>query len=291
MPPQPLSLFISYSHRDEVFKQELEDHLALLKRQDKISPWQDRQIEAGTEWNDQIREALDAADIILLLISPRFMNSDFCYGKEMQRAMQRHQNGAARVIPIILTPTDWKGAPFDKLQVLPKDGKPVVDWPNHDAAFVDVVKGIRRAVETLSPTPEQKQDAWASPPRPNAARPPSTEDSEPRQVPRYAGAALARNHDKLFADLSAGPKPARDSERERSAKRMQLFTALSSLPGPQFSQLVFTLNPPLGNVPPDSAPQSNRVAALLQWADSPIGPGLAMVGHLLSEIMGSPRST
>ncbi len=262
MSSQPLSVFISYSHRDETLKQELEDHLALLKRQGKINPWQDRQIEAGTEWNDQILTALDNADIILLLVSPRFMNSDFCYGKEMERAMDRHRNGNARVIPIILTPTDWKGAPFDRLQVLPKDGKPVVDWPNHDAAFLDVVKGIRRAVETLSPTSDQKQDAWASPPLSKPARPAA--NSELGQVPRYAGAALARNRGQLFSDLS-------------------------SLPGPQFSQLVFTLNPPPGNVPPDSSPQANRVAALLQWADSPMGPGLAQVEALLTEIIGTPR--
>lgn len=262
MSSQPLSVFISYSHRDEVLKQELEDHLALLKRQGKIRPWQDRQIEAGTDWNEQIREALDAADVILLLVSPRFMNSDFCYGKEMERAMQRHQNGDARVIPIILTPTDWKGAPFEKLQILPKDGKPVVDWPNHDAAFLDVVKGIRRAVETLSPTSEQKQDAWASPPLP--AQAPLASDSELGQVPRYAGAALARN-------------------------RGQLFASLSRLPGPQFSQLVFTLNLPPGNVPPDSSPQANRVTALLQWAESPLGPGLAQVDALLEEMIGHPQ--
>ena len=262
MPSQPLSLFISYSHRDEALKQELEDHLALLKRQNKIRPWQDRQIEAGTDWNEQIRDALDAADIILLLVSPRFMNSEFCYGKEMQRAMQRHHNGYARVIPIILTPTDWKGAPFDRLQVLPKDGKPVVDWPSHDAAFVDVVKGIRRAVETLSPAPAVKDDGWATPPPPK----PSPGESSP-------GVAQTTG---------------RNTNME-PAQRLQLFTALSSLPGPQFSQLVFTLNPPPGNVPPDSAPQANRVAALLQWADSPMGPGLATLDSLLTEISGGPQ--
>lgn len=264
MSPQPLSLFISYSHRDEALKQELEDHLALLKRQNKIRPWQDRQIEAGTEWNEQIRAALDAADIILLLVSPRFMNSEFCYGKEMERAMQRHQNRDARVIPIILTPTDWKGAPFDTLQVLPKDGKPVVDWPNHDAAFVDVVKGIRRAVDTLSPAPDIKDDGWATPPPPK---------SIPRESPPDIAQTTGRN------------------TNTEPAQRLQLFTALSSLPGPQFSQLVFTLNPPPGNVPPDSAPQANRVAALLQWAESPMGPGLANLGSLLTEISGGPRTT
>ncbi|MEP0949441.1 MULTISPECIES: hypothetical protein [Cyanophyceae] len=198
------------------------------------------------------------------------MNSDFCYGKEMERAMQRHRNGDARVIPIILTPTDWKGAPFDTLQVLPKDGKPVVDWPNHDAAFVDVVKGIRRAVESLAPASNSQDDGWAT-------------------LQRIKSASSSYSQ----ADTLQPERPvsSRDSERERSAKRMQLFTALSGLPGPQFSQLVFTLNPPPGNVPPDSAPQSNRVASLLQWADSPIGPGLATVDELLSELIDRPRST
>ena len=114
MSTQPLSVFISYSHRDEELKQEFEDHLALLKHQGKIQTWQDRDIEPGTEWNGQILEELDNADIILLLISPRFIASPFCYGKEMQRAMMRHYNGDARVIPIILTPTDWKGGNCSK---------------------------------------------------------------------------------------------------------------------------------------------------------------------------------
>jgi hypothetical protein len=202
MPSQPLSLFISYSHRDEALKQELEDHLALLKRQNKIRPWQDRQIEAGTDWNEQIRDALDAADIILLLVSPRFMNSEFCYGKEMQRAMQRHHNGYARVIPIILTPTDWKGAPFDRLQVLPKDGKPVVDWPSHDAALVDVVKGIRRAVETLSPAPAVKDDGWATPPPP---KPSPAQGRHPQGLHRPPGAIPIWNQHSAYSCSPRSP--------------------------------------------------------------------------------------
>jgi len=160
MPSQPLSLFISYSHRDEALKQELEDHLALLKLQNKIRPWQDRQ------------------------------------------------------------------------------------------------------VETLSPAPAVKDDGWATPPPPK----PSPGESSP-------GVAQTTG---------------RNTNME-PAQRLQLFTALSSLPGPQFSQLVFTLNPPPGNVPPASAPQANRVDALLQWADSPMGPGLATLDSLLTEISGGPQ--
>ncbi|MDX2217100.1 MAG: tetratricopeptide repeat protein [Oculatellaceae cyanobacterium bins.114] len=147
--PLPLSVFISYSHKDEDLKDELVVHLANLKRQGKIRAWQDRDIEAGSEWDAEIKQNLEDADIILLLITPRFLASDYCYDKEMQRAVQRHNEGTARVIPIILKPCDWDGSPFTKLQALPKDAKPVTKWDDQDEAFLDVVKGIRRAVESL----------------------------------------------------------------------------------------------------------------------------------------------
>ena len=145
----PCKVFISYSHRDEVLREELDVHLANLKRQEKIQAWHDRAIEAGTEWDADIRHHLETASIILLLISPRFMASDYCYDLEMQRAMERHQVGTARVIPIILKPVDWQGSPFSKLQVLPKGAKPVTQWGDPDEAFLDVVLGIRQAVESL----------------------------------------------------------------------------------------------------------------------------------------------
>lgn len=249
---QPLSLFISYSHRDEALKQELEEHLTLLKRQNKIQTWQDGQIEAGTEWNTQILNALDAADIILLLISPRFMASDFCYSQEMQRAMERHQNGDARVVPIILAPTDWTGAPFDKLQVLPKNGKPVVEWSSHDAAFLDVVRGVRRVIESLSSPENAKVSNWDT-----SARLKNTPIS-----------------------------PSQTQHSVSPGSRSQFYRELTSLPGPQFEEVLFVLNPPSGNVPPSSASQASRVIALLQWAESPIGPGLSSVDGVLSQVLG-----
>ena len=160
MPPNaaaPLTLFVSYSHGDEALKDDLVMHLANLKRQGQIRAWQDRDIEAGAEWDAAIKQQLETAEIILLLITARFINSDYCYDLEMQRALQRHAAGTARVIPIILKPCDWQGSPFSHLQVLPKDAKPVTKWDDPDEAFLNVVQGLRKAVETLqakvSPTP------------------------------------------------------------------------------------------------------------------------------------------
>ncbi len=146
---EPLNVFISYAHADEVLKDELVVHLATLKRQGKIKAWQDRDIEAGAEWDQEIKANLEAAEIILLLITPRFLASDYCFDLEMQRAVDRHDAGTARVIPIILKPCDWQGTPFSKLQGLPKDCKPVNKWDDRDEAFLNVVQGLRKAVESL----------------------------------------------------------------------------------------------------------------------------------------------
>jgi hypothetical protein len=148
----PIEIFISYSHKDDDLREELVVHLSNLRRQGKISAWYDRAIEAGSEWETEIKSRLESATIILLLISPPFMASDYCYDIEMQRAVQRHDQGNARVIPIILRPVDWTDSPISKLKALPKDAKPVTQWSDRDTAFVDVVNGIRKAVDSLANT-------------------------------------------------------------------------------------------------------------------------------------------
>jgi TIR domain-containing protein len=149
----PIHLFYSYSHKDEELRNQLEIHLALLRRQGFIHQWHDRGIGAGQEWADAIDANLESAQIILLLVSADFIASDYCYEKEMARALARHEAGEARVIPVILRAVDWTAAPFAKLQALPKDGKPVTAWGDKDAAWLDVAQGIRKAVEELRTNP------------------------------------------------------------------------------------------------------------------------------------------
>src|SRR5437660_7285449 len=132
-----LELFYSYAHKDERLRNELNKHLYNLKRQGLILGWYDRDISAGTDWEQAIDSHLNSAQIILLLISPDFMASDYCYSIEMERALERHEAGEARVIPILLKTVDWKGAPFSKLQVLPRNRKAVASWRDRNAAFVE----------------------------------------------------------------------------------------------------------------------------------------------------------
>ena len=150
------TLFFSYSHKDEDLRDQLEVHLSMLKREGLIEAWHDRKIPAGDEIDSTIDEKLEIADVILLLISADFLASPYCFDIEVQRAMQRHQEGSARVIPVILRPCDWHNAPFGTLLAAPKDGKPVTRWTDRDEAFVDVVRQIRAALPT---TPIRKAGA------------------------------------------------------------------------------------------------------------------------------------
>lgn len=153
MEPQPsdtVEVFYSYSHKDEDLRDQLESHLSTLKREGVIKGWHDRRISAGQEWDGKIDEHLNSADIILLLVSSDFLASPYCYDIEVTHAMERHEAGDARVIPIILRSCDWTRTPFAKLQALPKDAKPVKKWEDTDDAFLDIAKGIRKAAVEVS---------------------------------------------------------------------------------------------------------------------------------------------
>jgi len=145
-------LFYSYCHKDELLRKELEIRLKPMQRKGVITSWHDRLIEAGQEWRTQISRNLEQADIILLLVSADFIASDYCYDIEVIRAIERHEEGAARVIPVIVRDVDWSDSPFAKLQPLPRDGKAVRLWSNRDAAWRNVVEGIKKAAEELRKT-------------------------------------------------------------------------------------------------------------------------------------------
>ena len=144
-----ITLFYSYAREDEAFRDRLEAHLAPLKRQGIIATWHDRLIDPGHDFAQAISQHLEEADIILLLISADFINSDYCYDQEMTRALEKHAQGDARVIPVIVRPCDWESMPFGKLQAIPTDGKPISSFPDQDTAFFEVAQAIRRVSRAI----------------------------------------------------------------------------------------------------------------------------------------------
>jgi hypothetical protein len=146
------SVFFSYSHADEALRDQLEKQLAILKRQGVIDTWHDRRIGAGQNIDNAIDKHINSDEIILLLVSADFLASDYCYNKEMTRAMERDRLGEAIVIPVILRACDWHNAPFGKLNATPRDGKPITQWADVDDAFLQVVKAVREAADRLKMT-------------------------------------------------------------------------------------------------------------------------------------------
>ena len=127
----PVSLFYSYAHEDEALRDELRGHLKILERRGLLSSWHDREIKPGEDWHAKIDEELQMADLVLLLVSKDFIESDYIFGNELTVAMQRHQAGFATVVPIIvraidIDAEDREALPFLSLQGLPTDMKPVI---------------------------------------------------------------------------------------------------------------------------------------------------------------------
>ncbi len=108
----PIRVFFSYSHADDRHRIRLEKALKLLERQGLIDTWTDRKLLPGDRWEEGIAEELERADLILFLVSDDFIASDFIWGREMKRALEREERGEARVVPVIVRPCDWHPAPF-----------------------------------------------------------------------------------------------------------------------------------------------------------------------------------
>ena len=148
----PIGIFYSYAQEDEEFREKLEKHLAILRRNGVVKEWHFRKIKGGEEWKNEIDENIKNSQIILLLVSSDFLSSDYCYNVEMKKAMELHKNRLARVIPIILRAVDWHDAPFGEMQALPKDGKPITSWENRDEAFLDISQGVKSVCEEITRT-------------------------------------------------------------------------------------------------------------------------------------------
>lgn len=234
---EPLEIFFSYTHADETWRKKIETSLSTLKRLNLIKGWSDRNILAGNEWEEVLNSHLQSAPIILLLISPDFIASDYCYSKELDQAIELHQARRARVIPIILRPTDWKDTPFAPLQALPREGKPISRWADADEALLDVAKGIRHVVKDI-----QEASQASSP-------------NQKQQLPTSSGASASQ-------------------AASVSLDRNALLERLSTCPPAIFDTMTFFISPPPGVLSSENAPQARRAIELITWTMHPDGPGL-----------------
>ena len=194
-PTKAVEVFYSYAQEDELLRNKLEKHLSSLRRQGLLTTWHHYRILPRAESAQETIRHLDSAAIILLLISADFLDSDYCYETEMQRAMERHAAKQVCVIPILLRPADIEGTPFAELQGLPTNGKAITTWPNEDEAFLEITRGVRKAIEawvtpSISPHHSFSDQYWNVPYQRN---------------PYFTGqeTALTHLHSQFRADKSA----------------------------------------------------------------------------------------
>ncbi|HNI43882.1 MAG TPA: toll/interleukin-1 receptor domain-containing protein [Chitinophagales bacterium] len=144
---QKLNIFVSYAEEDEAFKKALDRHTASLRRNtNKIAKWESSPQKAGVEIDTAITQ-LQNAHLIIILASANYLGNDDLWNGELRQAMQRHQKGTARIIPIAVKSFDKSGVPFGTIQGLPRKG--VVASPANDEVWAAVVKEIIGVVDEL----------------------------------------------------------------------------------------------------------------------------------------------
>jgi len=177
----PLNVFISYSQNqtDRPLLDKLRGHLAPLVQAGKLAVWEDSQMLPGGEWNKSIKENLELADIVLLLVSSDYMASDYINRVEVPLAMQRQENGLCTVIPVLLRSCLFEEMPYGKYEFLPKkpDNQrlvPVEHWERPDEALTVIVRRLNELVRRAA-----EKDAPLLQPDPKNALDKATKDAPP----------------------------------------------------------------------------------------------------------------
>ena len=155
-----LKLFFSYAHEDVDIVDNLRKHLTPLAHERIVEFWYDRDLVAGERWDDEIASRLEHADIVVVLVSADFVASEYAYGKELRRALELHDRGDLRLVPVIARNCRWQKLPIGRLQVLPEGGTPIAAWVNLDDAYVSAALGIEEVARQLLAAGSTLIDDW-----------------------------------------------------------------------------------------------------------------------------------
>ncbi len=217
-PTPSLQLFYSYSHHDVALLGALRTALHQLVHDGLIADWYDGELHAGSRWSAEIAERLEAADVILLLVSPDFLASDFCRSYEMRVALQRDSAGDALVIPILLRPVaDWQRTEFGHLTILPRDGRPVTVWGNCDQAYASIVADVRRGIERLQGLRHRNRLQRDDPP-------------DVRDDPQSPESLRPHHHQMITVDFSASRVQSVHGDEQIAAVAQALSECLDLMP-------------------------------------------------------------
>ncbi|MDQ3020628.1 MAG: toll/interleukin-1 receptor domain-containing protein [Bacteroidota bacterium] len=141
-----INIFISYSHADELYKNDLVNHLSGLKRSGIINDWDDRKILPGEKWDEEIKKHFKDSKLVLFLVSSDFMASDYIQDIEIRTAIEKHERGEITIVPIIIRDCDYTSLSLSKFQALPKNAKPISSWENKDEGWANVVQQLKKII-------------------------------------------------------------------------------------------------------------------------------------------------
>jgi len=136
-------VFVSYAHADEPHLRVLTQNLQPLVHNGVMSLWSDHSIRPGDSWEGEIDTRLAEADVILLLVSVAFLNSSYCFTREMPMALERSRSRSALVIPILLEDCLWQSTPLATFQMLPAGPKPVLSEIVPSQAWTSVARDLQ----------------------------------------------------------------------------------------------------------------------------------------------------
>lgn len=162
---RPARVFISYAQEDAELRAELDKHLTGLRKSGHVLVWHDWMVQPGDPRTDVVDAELEAADIVLVLVSANFFASSSCFDIELAKALERHERGQARVIPVLVRDCDWTDAPFSHLRAMPYEpgagAKPITAWSDRDAAWASVARELRSLLDKGGPDPTPKPRSYS----------------------------------------------------------------------------------------------------------------------------------
>jgi len=148
--------FVSYASPDEEYKNALKNHLQGLINSGYIEYWDGQIIPPGAEWDKEIKNRLNEAEVIIFLVSADSISSAYINNVEFALAMQKLDRKEAIILPVMVRNCDVESSPFNRFMRLPTKDKAISSWKNRDAAYVNVVKGLKNILN-IKPAYEKNE--------------------------------------------------------------------------------------------------------------------------------------
>ena len=225
----PVKIFYSYAHEDEHLRDELSAYLGVLRQNNKIEEWHDRKIRPGINFNTEISDEIENTDVILFLISKDFLNSDYCFGIEVNKAFELQKTHSIEIIPILLKPCLFEESRFSQLQIIPRDAQPISTSVSKEDAWNAVAREIRDIVNIVS----AKKTAIADS---------NSNEKENHQSSPFLN--IAKQQITAYAELYERTRQQMLPGSERTVKMQDIFNKMKAIAGSTYSFLEeFTKSP------------------------------------------------